>query len=135
MSRTVLFADVSYAKAEGIFANSTEMARNTWRYMGVAKAACNAVRAKDPRMLVGFEQCLKVLNRAYEEQLGETQRRASVGGANKAKPPVMAAYEDAYRLMDSGPPPDPQGQRDWENSVVNYAYFYASMGYFTGALV
>lgn len=102
MSVTMLPQSVTYAAAEAIFRRSKTLAFNERPNVGSVEAALRIVRARDGRMMLALEQITKVLHAAYEEQLGEWQRQGSRTFAEKPKPEVLQAFEQAYTLADQG---------------------------------
>lgn len=136
MSAVVLPQDITYDRAEQLYRQSKKLAHDTHLTMGIAEAGLRAVRARDPRVLRCLERINEVLLGAYEQQLGNTQRtRTDMKLTDRVKPEVMTAYEKCYTLADSIVAEDAPGRGDWEREIAHFAYLYAAVGQFVGAIV
>lgn len=128
----VLPRPVTYDVVERLFVRAKSMAAEAWRHQSSAEAGCRAVKAKDPRVLTALERSVEVLSRAYETQLGETQRRSGLGAGERVKPEVLTFFEKALVLADKGPAAG-QSQYEWERELVGFGYVYAAVAEYAGA--
>lgn len=101
-SAIVLPQSITYGRAEEIFRRSKSLAFQERPDPDLVSKALRIVRARDGRMMLALEHIVKVLTTAYEEQLGEWQRQGSRTFAEKPKPEVLQAFEQAYKNADKG---------------------------------
>lgn len=91
------------------------------------------VRAKDRTMLATLERAVQVLDRAAEEQYGQTRRAASTDYSHRVEPTVVKAFKEAYRTMDEHRAvrgDDPMSGDGLKVLPVQFVYFYAAIAEF-----
>lgn len=126
MSTVMLPQDVTPARAERVYAEAKRLGSAPSPDTHAVRNALRAVAARDPRLLLALERIVEVLNRVYEEQLGEMQRQGSRSRADKVKPEVLTFFENAYKLADRG---------DAGAGAQPYGYLYVATARFAGCLI
>lgn len=91
------------------------------------------VRAKDRTMLATLERAVQVLDRAAEEQYGQTRRAASTDYSHRVEPTVVKAFKEAFRTMDEHRAVNGEDRMSGDGRTVlptQFAYFYAAVAEF-----
>lgn len=96
----IVIDPVTFSRAEEAWRRLAAAQRN--QDLGFAEVGLRTARARDPRMLAALEQFAEVLERAHEEQRGETKRLTREHAQSVDAQPVQAVREAYKAVVDVG---------------------------------